>query len=300
MAGKIVFLIMLILIAFLSAETVSATGLEYYGVESVIRDDNMVSSKVTLITNDSVSDLELSFGSEIRGLETLSEHDRAECSVGQSGEKVICRVNPEDVGEETQISFRFEIPGVIEQAGDEREFRLNYPIGYPVGRFFHSVYLPESASLKSSSNESFSPKYGSTVSDGKHIIIVWERQDVMEGDDLFFSISYQLPVMASYFYNIVIMIILASVILVSLGFFYLKTTRKASVKVIMPVLKGDEKRIVDILMENKGSAKQKLLVRETDFSKAKVSRLVSGLRERDILDVEHTGRTNRITLKLKK
>jgi len=74
--------------------------------------------------------------------------------------------------------------------------------------------------------------------------------------------------------------------------------RQSSVKVVMPLLKGDERVIVDILRERKGEAIQRALVRESDFSKAKVSRLVANLKERGIVDVEHLGRTNRVKLKL--
>ena len=45
---------------------------------------------------------------------------------------------------------------------------------------------------------------------------------------------------------------------------------------------------------------QKVLVRETDFSKAKVSRLVKSLSERGVLEVEPMGRTNKIKLKIEK
>ncbi len=68
----------------------------------------------------------------------------------------------------------------------------------------------------------------------------------------------------------------------------------------MPLLKGDEKVLVDILNKHNGSVNQRVIVRESDFSKAKVSRLVAGLKERGIVDVEILGRTNKVTLKLKR
>jgi DNA-binding Lrp family transcriptional regulator len=67
------------------------------------------------------------------------------------------------------------------------------------------------------------------------------------------------------------------------------------------VLNKDEKRIVDILSRHGGKSGQKVLVRESDFSKAKVSRLVKNLKERGVVDIEPiSGRENRIILKFDK
>ena len=61
------------------------------------------------------------------------------------------------------------------------------------------------------------------------------------------------------------MVVIAVVIIVSLGVIYVRATRKhGSVKVIMPLLKGDEKVVVDILNKHEGSVNQRLIVRESD------------------------------------
>ena len=63
----------------------------------------------------------------------------------------------------------------------------------------------------------------------------------------------------------------------------------------------DEKKVVDVLKAHNGSVGQKIIVRETGFSKAKVSRLVNSLKERNVIIVEPiSGRENRIVLKTTK
>ena len=57
--------------------------------------------------------------------------------------------------------------------------------------------------------------------------------------------------------------------------------------------------IIDILNKYSGKIGQKVIVRESDFSKAKVSRLVKSLKGRGVLDTEAiSGRENRIMLKM--
>jgi len=174
-------------------------------------------------------------------------------------------------------------------------------VDLPVERAFSIIYLPETATLKANvSNESFTPRYGKVLSDGRHIMVYWERENVKKGDDLEFSIMYKMPMGAGSLYDVAIVMILAMVLITIIAVGYVKRVhRESSVKVVMPLLKEDEKKIIDILTERKGKAIQRVLVRESDFSKAKVSRLVASLKERGIVDVEHLGRTNRVTLKLK-
>ena len=72
-----------------------------------------------------------------------------------------------------------------------------------------------------------------------------------------------------------------------------------TIRVVTSVLREDERKIVGILESHEGKVIQKVIVRETDFSKAKVSRLVKNLKERGIIDVEPIGRTTKITLKIR-
>jgi len=66
------------------------------------------------------------------------------------------------------------------------------------------------------------------------------------------------------------------------------------------LLNKDEKRMVDIIARQGGDARQRVLVKESDFSKAKVSRLVKNLKERGVVDTEPiSGRENKVILKIK-
>jgi len=64
------------------------------------------------------------------------------------------------------------------------------------------------------------------------------------------------------------------------------------------LLDGDERRVMKVLVEAKGSILQRDLVRITAFSEAKVSRLLDRLEERGLVRRERHGMSNRIRLTL--
>ncbi|MCL7413079.1 MAG: hypothetical protein M8353_05620 [ANME-2 cluster archaeon] len=67
-------------------------------------------------------------------------------------------------------------------------------------------------------------------------------------------------------------------------------------KVILRALEGDEKKTIEIMLENGGDILQNELVNSLDFSKAKVSRILMNLERRGIVSKSKYGLTNRISL----
>jgi uncharacterized membrane protein len=88
------------------------------------------------------------------------------------------------------------------------------------------------------------------------------------------------------------------VVVVVAAFIYTRRASKVNKgRVIASVLNADEKRIVDIISASGTGALQKHVVKESGFSKAKVSRLVKSLGSRNIVKIEPvSGRENRILL----
>ncbi len=69
---------------------------------------------------------------------------------------------------------------------------------------------------------------------------------------------------------------------------------------MLPLLNKDEKRVVDIIARNDGQVRQSVIVKESDYSKAKVSRLIKNLKERGVVDTDPiSGRENKVILKIK-
>lgn len=76
-----------------------------------------------------------------------------------------------------------------------------------------------------------------------------------------------------------------------------KEPKKEFKDVDLSKLDGDEQRIYDIIKAKNGSAYQTDLLRETGFSKVKVTRLLDKLETKDILERKRRGMTNIVVLK---
>ncbi|MBI4983495.1 hypothetical protein HZC32_02525 [Candidatus Woesearchaeota archaeon] len=62
-------------------------------------------------------------------------------------------------------------------------------------------------------------------------------------------------------------------------------------------MKGDEKRVVLALKENNGQMLQNQLVLKLNESKVKVTRIISSLESKNLVEKERNGLTNNIKLK---
>jgi len=140
----------------------------------------------------------------------------------------------------------------------------------------------------------YSPKDGQEGSDGRHIFVVWERNDLTPNDEMHVSVSYEKitpDVNQDFIFPLIgILILIIAVVM------WMKLKGQKTVSTDINILMKDEKKTIEILKEHGGMCKQRDLVKETDFSKAKVSRLVKNLEERGIIKTEKTGRTKNIHL----
>jgi len=145
--------------------------------------------------------------------------------------------------------------------------------------------------------ESAAPKDYVSTSDGKRIIFVWEARNVSANDMKVFSVRYSTPSIIVSSKGIsteavfLIILLLLSVPAAAYYFF-----RRKKMKVKIEVLRGDEKKVMEIVYKHK-EIDQKEIVRITDFSKAKVSKIVMSLEKRGLIEVERRGRKNIIRVR---
>jgi uncharacterized membrane protein len=120
---------------------------------------------------------------------------------------------------------------------------------------------------------------------------------------LTFSVLFEVTGSGGFLWDILVIAMTAIVVVVMVGVaIYMRRGAgpvQKEVKVL-PLLNKDEKKIVDIIAKHGSEVRQREIVRETDFSKAKVSRLIKNLKERGVVDIEAiSGRENKIILKIK-
>ncbi len=291
----------LILLLSLTSGNALALGLEYYGVEDTINNDLSVTSEVVLKFDTPINRLDYSLDYAVENLEYESDFEFAECHAGESdgGSTISCSfigMTPEM----NELILRFTVRDVIQKLDGNYRFTVNHGIQLPIQTSFILIRLPQNNILAGEMNESYFPTTGDTLTDGRHIMVFWEDEGLESGENLQFSILFTKPAFDEEFlaYLVYAMAIVAVAILF-LAAIYVRRIRSSKVAVVKSVLNRDEKRVIDILNQKGGKSGQKVLVRETDFSKAKVSRIVKNLRERGVVDTEPiSGRENRVILRL--
>ena len=157
------------------------------------------------------------------------------------------------------------------------------------------IKLPEGTGLKEPIENSYSPSGALIGSDGRRTIINWIENDLKKGGTFDVSIAYEKigEVIVSEF-PIQIILIIALVIIAGFAIFYQFYWRNRNVNLIIPILKKDEKKIFDTIMKNGSGVNQKIIVNDSGYSKAKVSKVLKSLEERGILRLERIGRKNKV------
>jgi uncharacterized membrane protein len=284
------------------ASAAGAVSLEYYGIEDVINSDGSVDNSIVLQFKEPVGHLDYQLGFKIYNLTTDSDFTFAECSFEETGEGSL--ISCDFIGmtkKRNKLVLKFQTNEVIDRANENHRFDVNYGVSVPIERAFALIKLPENGILAEGvANQSYFPTDGTAITDGRRIMIYWNKYNVTSGDDLRYAVLYNLPGSRDPSFTYVIILLTAVVIIVMVGIaIYMRRPKHAKpADVIESVLNKDENTIVSILKRHEGNAGQKVIVRESDFSKAKVSRLVNSLKERGVVDTEPiSGRENRVILR---
>lgn len=141
-----------------------------------------------------------------------------------------------------------------------------------------------------------SPKPNNILSDGQQIILEWTRQN-FDGEFALF-VRYKKPVSQT-----IPIIILMIVILLLSAYSIYNFFREPQIKTITKDydisdhLKEDEQIIINLLKNRGGECEQATLTLISDFSKAKISRLLFELEERKVIKKVKKGKKNYIMLK---
>ena len=198
--------------------------------------------------------------------------------------------------EKNLFIMNYKTVNSVRRVDNKYQFTMNYPVSLPIDQAYIIIKLPENGVLAGENvTESYSPPDGNILTDGKKIMVYWERNGLAVGENLQFSVLYDMPITGGPLFNVIIVSLTLIIILVMVGItFYIKKSVKNTADIVSSVLNEDEKKVTEIIKKNGGDVIQRNIVRETDFSKAKVSRIVKNLKDRNIVEVIPMGRKNRI------
>lgn len=275
--------------AYIVEENVTV-DLDDSAVEITVNADDMNSDSFSYITGYPVEEFH-------RG--TIGDEE-LECSVEDlpPGSSISC-----DIGERDDFEIQLEFRGseLIGQRNNVSIFRYNHNIYRSTDYYQLEVYLPTGSSLASENdvNETvIYPEHGEITSDGQRHIVSWQQ----EPDGLpnysfqtFFVENNNGPSSIVY----ILIGLLGSLAIVAAGLISWRIYQERDVKSVFEELTEDEKDIVDTLRDNDNSMLQKDIVNESEYSKAKISGVVSKLVDKEIIDKEKEGRSNKLVLKKK-
>lgn len=262
-----------------------------YGVTAEIFENNTVNYKLTLIF---VNNTDQTFIFPISSSNNVKVESIADCNV-QSGmleTNILCNLK---VSNRTVVVISYSSDQKISKKDNYLLFEDSFKINSDSDTASFLIKLPEGTGLKEPIENSYSPSGALIGSDGRRTIINWIENDLKKGKNFDVSIAYEKigEVVISEI-PIQIILFIALVIIIGFAFFYQFYWRRKGVNLIIPILKKDEKKIFDTIMKHGSGVNQKLIVNDSGYSKAKVSKVLKSLEERGILRLERIGRKNKV------
>jgi uncharacterized membrane protein len=205
---------------------------------------------------------------------------------------ILCNLKASD---RTVVVISYDSDKKVSKKDNYFIFEDSFKINSDTDTVSFLIKLPEGTGLKEPIENSYSPSGALIGSDGRRTIINWIGNDLKKGQSFDVSIAYEkigevvvseIPVQIIFI--IIILIVAGSII------FYQFYWKNRNVEIILPILKKDEKKIFDIIMKHGSGVNQKIIVNESGYSKAKVSKVLKSLTERGILKLERIGRKNKV------
>ncbi len=287
----------LILYVFLALATVAAAnaaGLSKLDIEIAINDDKTTEWAVSVQYNENVtkSDFYL-LARRITALEVTANNTFLDCDITKRGvgTGIICQGVAAD-----SVVYKFRGHEMVSDFEDLQLFNHRFPVTELVGNISVTVKLPlgtaivEQSKISGTGLQRFEPLWGREGSDGRRIYVIWKQENPKLGEPINISIVYE-QIFGNQAAVLMIPLLAATFIL----FIYL--FRKRFSRDILPILTDNERKVVEMLMHAKKSVDQRSIVRETDYSKSKVSRILSNLESRGLIERSRKGRTNMVKFK---
>jgi uncharacterized membrane protein len=281
----VIFLIGLILFSNLA----KAEDLYQYGVIAEIFNNNTVNYKLNIIfVNHSSQTVMIPLGLPAN----IQIESSADCKEqrGMLETVIVCSMTASD---RTLLTIQYG-SNTVKKRDNYFLFADSFKLTKDTKTISLLVKLPEGTGLKEPTENSYSPSGALIGSDGRRPIISWEKNDLKAGEKFDVSVAFEKigETESSFPFEIVLVIILIS--FSGLGLFYQFYWKGKSIRLILPVLKKDEKKIFDTIIKHGTGVNQKIIVKDSGYSKAKVSKVLNSLKERRLVKLERIGRSNKV------
>ncbi|WP_153549852.1 helix-turn-helix transcriptional regulator [Candidatus Nanohalobium constans] len=266
-----------------------AVDLRDNNVSVVMKVDTLTTTTFNYQTSHPVDDLRVKINGE-----------RVECSNTELaiGTNINCDTS---VSENFTVNIDYTTSGLTTSQGDISVFRYSQSIYRPIKNYSFKVILPEGTGLVDQANATTSvvnPETGELGNmNGRRFFVEWNSQPEL-GEPVNYKVLYE-PLQEKEKEDSSLIIpgsVLGLLLIVLIS--YMVYRRKNAVKTSnqLDELSEDCRLVVEMLQEEGGEMLQKDIVEESEYSKAKISGVVSTLVDEDIVSKEKEGRSNKVSL----
>ena len=239
---------------------------------------------------------------EPRDISVRDNGDELDFEVLREGDGFVIAIRPKELGDHG-ITIDFVVDGYVEKLAERYLFAFAYHPFLPTENFRIGLKLPLGGVIASSdpNRPSVSPEPFRIDTDGRGVILEWYYPHLDVNEKVNFLVVYEFPGQnpgSKDFESILpyaIVFVFGFGIAVLIYIVFLRS-RFRKIEVIKEVLNSEENRIVKAL-DNGGRVKQDELRRQLDYSKARLSKILSNLEKKDIISKERYGKTNILRLK---
>jgi len=296
------FAVMSFLLVFiLLSANVLASVQNYY--EDILLDETGKSLvKLSLTVTKPITDLKFIVVGKIENIQAASSKGSMNCSLMIEGVSYVDCVFllPQEMEEFTSVYVNFTTSDFVKVLDTKRRFTADLSLNQSIESAFIFIRLPEGMVVEEEDKKLISPENSTMITDGRRIIVMWQLNDIEAGEYLTSQVMYEgivpTPLVQIRLRYILIFGVAAGGVI---GFIYIRHFRKPQ-KLILSVLDDYERKVMNLIIASEGVVDQKKIVKDTNLSKAKVSRVVKSLVERGLIEIERIGRRNKLKLIKKK
>lgn len=238
---------------------------------------------------------------QVRDVEAKIDGEAVECEVEdlQVGSEIKCET---DLRENFTAKLEFKGENFVTKRRGFSTFNYQHSVYRPTDSFHLEVILPAGKGVLRTDNSStpvVSPEQHDTGTlEGRNIFVSWDIEPEL-GETLTFQARYESLSGQQDDYDRIILGALGALISLSLAYFGWRIYIREPLESVYEEVDEDQRDVLEVVRENEGQMLQKDIVKQSDYSKAKISGLVKSLVERGVLKKEKEGRSNRLRISKK-
>ena len=287
------------MVLFVSSNNAYSTEIDQYNVTIDVSSEELAFVQMRAIYNSlTTENLSFVFFNQFSNFKAADDQGLLSCVFSKSaiGTEVICdpHSNRKTINKSNpySVALSFDVHDIVAKRQTPLVLFIHL-VANPTDTLRVRMVLPEGKILPESQEIlPYYPENAQIGGTGRRVIVEWNLNKPELGNRINFTINYESTLSKSLAVIITVVVLLILIVVV---FFYYRS-RQTKAETVISILKEDEKKVIDVIRAHGGSCKQKDIVKETDFSKAKVSRIVTLLEERGLLRKDRKGRTNKVFL----